>query len=137
MSAAGRYLLMIVGDGTEFFSAPADCESVTRVKAEVAEAFKHKLAQLPMAGVGVLAMALCSRIHGDAHSVVNGRARYSRVYAGKASEPLTHGNDDFNYEVDAAKLIHDDELANWTSHGTSWMGGSDQFFQVQILDDCC
>lgn len=122
-SAESRYLLIIAGDGTDYFSAPLDSPSVAKIKAEI-EREKRTLAR------GILALALARRLRGGNKYKID-----AREWAAGAVKIA----DDFEYVVDAGELVSDKELKAWRheSEGDDTWSGSEQLFQVQKLRDCC
>lgn len=105
--SAERFLLILDWDGTDYFSAPIDCASVARIKAELQIASTKTSAYVADAGFAVLGHALGAWLTATPlesnieTTTIHGSKKYAR------QDPS------FDYTVRGADLIPIAEHADW------------------------
>lgn len=133
-----RFLLIIEGDEQTIFSAPLHCKSVALVKQEIQTALQHRLEQCPKAGLGILALALRSRLCGAGRTTIDARQWFSRLKFGR--DPAIGEKDGaFAYTVNTATVVDEDELALWrreTEDSLLPFAPNKPMFEVVQIQDC-
>jgi hypothetical protein len=139
-----RFLLIIVGDGESYYSAPLDCKSVANVKREMGRARSVFLERVPDVGVGFLALMLSGRLNGKVgdNCVGNARQYFDDVTIGNDEPALTDTEKkEFSYEIDARAIIDDEEFNLWRDEQSKLelvrRSRVAPLYEVLLVRDCC
>ena len=132
-----RFLLIITGSRTDYFSAPVTCLSVQEVKKAILEYRKYRLVNDPNAGSGLLALALRRRLF----SIQNSLFLYGRQFfydMQKGGKPMITKEDaDFNVLIDPVDIISDAEHSLWKREDSSiFCPENEDLYQVVVIKDC-
>lgn len=133
-----RLLLIICGDGTDYFSVPLGCDSVKNVEDAIQKYEQCRLVNYEEAGTGLLALALRIRLSmpKDYRRIINGCKQFEGVCIG-GKPMITNRDNCFNVEIDASEIISDDEHDLWKQEPRDVFSIKNKHsYKVVILEDC-